>query len=143
VKRTIWVLLLIGMLSIAACGAKATATPEAGLPNPASVFCEEQGYNLEIRTAADGSQQGFCIFPDGSECDEWAFYRGECGPEKDTAGAQMPNPASAFCEEKGYNLEIRTAADGSQQGFCVFPDGSACDEWAFYRGECAPGTPKP
>ena len=142
-KRVIWILLLIGVLAIAACGARATATPEASLPNPASVFCENEGYRLEIRTAADGSQQGFCIFPDGSECDEWAFYRGECGPEKDAAGAQMPNPASAFCEEKGYKLEIRTAADGSQQGFCLFPDGTECDEWAFYRGECALGTPKP
>jgi hypothetical protein len=35
---------------------------------------------MEIRTAADGSQSGVCIFLDGSECDEWAYYRGECGP---------------------------------------------------------------
>ena len=50
------------------------------MPNPASVYCEEQGYRSEIRTAQDGSQSGACIFPDGSECDEWAYYRGECGP---------------------------------------------------------------
>ena len=50
------------------------------LPNPASVFCEQQGNKLEIRTASDGSQSGVCIFPDGSECDEWAFFRGECNP---------------------------------------------------------------
>jgi putative hemolysin len=55
-------------------------TPPAAMPNPASVYCEEQGYRSEIRTASDGSQTGYCIFPDGSECDEWAFYRGECGP---------------------------------------------------------------
>jgi putative hemolysin len=79
-KRMVFVLLLIGVLAVAACGAKATATPEVGMPNPASVFCEENGYRLEIRTAADGSQQGFCIFPDGTECDEWAFFRGECAP---------------------------------------------------------------
>ena len=61
----------------------ATAAPAegAGLPNPASQYCLEQGYQYENRTAADGSQTGFCIFPDGSECDEWALYRGECGPE--------------------------------------------------------------
>lgn len=53
----------------------------AGLPNPASAYCLEQGYKHEIRTAADGSQSGVCIFPDGSECDEWTYYRGECGPE--------------------------------------------------------------
>jgi putative hemolysin len=79
-KRMVFVLLLIGVLVVAACGAKATATPKVGMPNPASVFCEENGYRLEIRTTTDGSQQGFCIFPDGSECDEWAFYRGECAP---------------------------------------------------------------
>jgi putative hemolysin len=54
--------------------------PEAGLPNPASVHCQEQGYLLEIRTDEQGNQYGVCIFPDGSECDEWAFFRGECGP---------------------------------------------------------------
>jgi len=51
-----------------------------GLPNPASVYCEEQGYELEIRTDQQGGQYGVCVFPDGSECEEWEFYRGECGP---------------------------------------------------------------
>jgi hypothetical protein len=50
------------------------------MPNPASVYCVEQGFKSEIRTAADGSQTGVCIFPNGSECDEWAYLRGECGP---------------------------------------------------------------
>ena len=107
-----------------------------GLPNPASVYCEQQGYSLEIRTAADGSQIGVCIFPDGSECDEWAYYRGECSP----ASGSLPNPASVFCEQQGYSLEIRTASDGSQSGVCIFPDGSECDEWAFYHGECKPAS---
>jgi putative hemolysin len=66
---------------------EAAAEPDgAGLPNPASVYCEEQGGRLEIRTTADGSQYGACIFPDGSECDEWAFYRGECGPMGQASG---------------------------------------------------------
>lgn len=55
-------------------------TPQAYMPNPASSFCVEQGYKSEIRSAADGSQSGVCIFPDGNECDEWAFFRSECGP---------------------------------------------------------------
>jgi len=57
-----------------------TDMPQAGMPNPASVYCTQQGNKLEIRTAADSSQTGICIFPDGSSCDEWAYYRGECGP---------------------------------------------------------------
>lgn len=58
------------------------AAPEgaAELPNPAAAYCEEQGHKYEIRTASDGSQSGVCIFADGSECDDWAYYRGECGP---------------------------------------------------------------
>ena len=55
----------------------------------------------------------------------------------------LPNPASKFCEDQGYTVEIRTAADGSQAGYCIFPDGTECDEWAFFRGECGPGTPQP
>jgi len=56
------------------------------MPNPASVYCEEQDGRVEIRTAADDGQYGVCIFADGSECDEWAFYRGECGPMGQAAG---------------------------------------------------------
>ena len=53
---------------------------DANMPNPASVYCEDQGYTVEIRTAEDGSQSGVCVFSPGDECDEWAYYRGECGP---------------------------------------------------------------
>ncbi len=53
-----------------------TSTPQ--LPNPASKYCVEQGYNISIRTDPNGSQAGYCIFPDGKECEEWAYYRGEC-----------------------------------------------------------------
>jgi len=49
----------------------------SGLPNPASAYCEDQGYELEIRESEEG-QYGVCIFPDGSECEEWEYYRGEC-----------------------------------------------------------------
>jgi putative hemolysin len=69
-----------------------TDTHQASMPNPASVYCTQQGNKLEIRTAADGSQNGLCIFPDGSSCDEWAYYRGECGP----AVQNGPTPAIAI-----------------------------------------------
>jgi putative hemolysin len=65
-----------------------TDMPQAALPNPASVYCTQQGNKLEIHTAADGSQNGVCVFPNGSSCDEWAYYRGECGP----AAQESPTP---------------------------------------------------
>lgn len=64
----------------AATEPSATVMPQAGVPNPASVYCEQNGNKLEIVTAADGSQSGQCVFPDGSVCDEWAYFRGECDP---------------------------------------------------------------
>ena len=47
------------------------------MANPASMYCLEMGHELEIRETELG-QQGFCIFPDGNECDEWDFYNGLC-----------------------------------------------------------------
>jgi len=63
-----------------------TEIPQAGIPNPASVYCEQNSYTLEIHTAEDGSQYGLCVFPDGSTCDEWAYFRGECAPAASGGG---------------------------------------------------------
>ena len=76
---------------------------ESGIPNLASVYCEQKGNKLEIRTAADGSQSGVCVFPDGSTCDEWAYYRGECGP----AAQKSPTPATT--------VDATTEASGGDQ----------------------------
>jgi len=51
--------------------------PVSKISNPAAEHCTKQGYEYEIRTDSDGSQSGYCIFSD-TECEEWAFYRGEC-----------------------------------------------------------------
>jgi len=52
----------------------------------------------------------------------------------------MPNPASVYCEQNGGKLELRQDASGGVAGICVFPDGSECDEWAYFRGECKAGN---
>jgi putative hemolysin len=96
------------------------------LPNPASEYCEGQGYTLEMR-GGYGGQTGYCIFPDDSECEEWAFLRGECGQEY------------SYCAGQGYSLEARTSEEGDAQmkfAVCVFPDGSECEELAYFKGEC-------
>jgi putative hemolysin len=86
--------LTIILLALTACTALQVQTPEpisteipqANMPNPASLYCEQNGNTLEIQTAADSSQSGLCIFPDGSSCDEWAYFRGECGPASAASG---------------------------------------------------------
>ena len=91
-------------LQVQAPESTATDTPQAGMPNPASVYCEQNGNKLEIHTAADGSQSGVCVFPDRSTCDEWAYYRGECGP----APQKSPTPA--------MTVDATTEASGDDSG---------------------------
>jgi putative hemolysin len=119
----------------------ASDDPQASMPNPAAVYCEENDGRVEIRKDEAGNEYGLCLFPDGSECDEWAYFRGECSPGDSLAdNANLPNPASVYCVDQGGILEIRKDESGNETGFCLFPDGSECEEWAFYRGECQPGS---
>ena len=75
-NRIILWLFLVSFLSL-------VLTPNvSAIPNPSSTYCDEQGYRSEIRTdPSSGAQHGVCIFPDGKDCEEWAFFRGECGVE--------------------------------------------------------------
>ena len=43
--------------------------------NPAAVFCKQMGYEYKIVDTPEG-QIGKCILPDGSEVDEWEFFKG-------------------------------------------------------------------
>ena len=52
----------------------------AELPNPASVKCEEDGYELDSRTTELGAY-GVCVFED-SECGQWDYFRGDCKPKQ-------------------------------------------------------------
>ncbi len=48
---------------------------------------------------------------------------------------QVANPASTFCIESGGTLEIVETPEG-QTGNCTLPNGTVCEEWVFFRGEC-------
>lgn len=124
---TIILMALTACTSFQAQTSESTATeiPQGDMPNPASLYCEQNGNTLEIRTADDGSQSGVCVFPDGSTCDEWAYFRGECG----LAAQKSPTPAmtvEATIEASGGG----TGGDGSG-GY--MPPGTS-EEIADWRG---------
>jgi len=96
--------------------------PQAGMPNPASIYCTQNGNKLEIHTADDGSQNGICIFPDGNTCDEWAYFRGECGP----SAQKSPTPA----------MTVEATIEASGGG----PGGSGGTEIIGSGGYMPPGT---
>lgn len=115
--------LLLGIVALPACSNSPTPTPaaspppptlEASMPNPASVHCEQHGGKLELRQDATGGTAGVCVFSDGSECDEWAYSRGECKPGDSLAGPGV-SPAAPEAVPTG------TAAS------------SAYDDWKTYR----------
>ena len=56
--------------------------------------------------------------------------------------SDIANPASTNCVEKGGKLEI-VKGEAGEIGMCILPDGTTCEEWALFRGECKPGDQKP
>lgn len=77
------------------------------LANPAAVYCEEQGGTLESRILGGGAR-GFCIFEDGSECEQWDFFRKEC------------RPGERFCKD--------LCGDGTCQEVVCLAVGCPCSE---------------
>ncbi|MGE5222873.1 MAG: DUF333 domain-containing protein [Omnitrophica WOR_2 bacterium] len=118
--KTLIIGIVLSLFVLSACAtripqsAPATSTPDkASIANPAAVNCEQKGYRSEIRTADDGSQSAACVFPDGSECDEWAFFRGECAPgtqtpstSLDTVLAVGERPQATLDETQNKAIEI-------------------------------------
>jgi putative hemolysin len=87
-------------------------------PNPSSVYCVDQGYQL----GGEG-----CLFPDGSSCDTWAFYRGQCGQK------------FTDCEKDGNKIKNVVKDVGSETieyAVCVFPDGKECPEADYSTSKC-------
>ncbi len=105
------------------------ASPSSGAPsgsNPASVYCTAMGYRL------DGST---CILDDGARCEEWAFFRGECGQTR------------SFCARNGGTVTNVIEDKGgwtASYARCTLPSGASCDEATFARTcTCADPAPPP
>lgn len=77
--RRVTAIVMVAMLSVAAgCGDDGN-DDEPAVPNPASVFCEEQGGQVEIERDDAGNERGICVLPDGTRVDEWEYFRANGG----------------------------------------------------------------
>ncbi len=103
--------LVIGFAISASCTPNQTSpVSDTGIANPAAVFCEKNGGKLELREDTSGGVSGVCIFPDGSECDEWAFYRKVCKPG-DSLSELIPS-VSPLAAEPSPIATVEIASDG-------------------------------
>jgi putative hemolysin len=91
------------------------------MANPSAVYCEGLGYPEES-VERNGGMDADCLLPDGSRCGAWDLLSGRCGQE------------FTFCEMNNGTIE-----EGSNIGTCQFSDGSTCDEYQYFLGECSPG----
>jgi putative hemolysin len=112
------------------------ATGGLGLPNPASVYCSDMNYTLVGGDCmfppnnCGASAGANCINGTVTHCEQWAFFRGQCGKE------------FSFCEKNGFRLENRTVDMGTstaEYAVCVFTDGSECLEQSYLAGTCRQG----
>jgi putative hemolysin len=79
---------------------------EAGVANPAAKNCLDKGGELKQLEETAGTL-GICHFPDGSECEEWQFFRGEClkGQYQD---ADTSHPYEGTVSQKGKDFVFKT-----------------------------------
>jgi len=110
-KKIIITISILVVLVLSGC---IQQTEKTQVANPASVYCEEQGGTLEIKTNEDGSQTGYCTLSDGTICEEWAFYRGEC-PEVKTCNGLSLKEATDIA---GKDLNCNNIGTISENGTC-------------------------
>jgi len=88
---------------------RAASSCESGIgtPNPADVYCAEMGYQTRAVEEASGVRAE-CVFPDGTSCDAWQFFTGECGA------------AFSYCAANGYDqVTKRDGQDPFSQHYAV------------------------
>lgn len=65
-----------------------------------------------------------------------ALAPGSPASPRESARTGTANPASAYCLQRGGQLEFSTRPGGGEVGICVSPGGDECEEWAFLHGSC-------
>jgi putative hemolysin len=76
--------------------------------NPAACYCAILGYKYIIGKDSVGNEEGYCILPDSTKVDEWAFFWGYVGKQY------------SYCARKGFKIETDTVIFQSFQMVCAF-----------------------
>jgi len=151
-KKIFLVLSVSLVFALSGCRFSSVSTPEkpsvapgntgneqtAKIANPASTNCIGKGGKLEMRKNKNG-EYGVCLFEDNRQCEEWAFFRGDC-PAGGLKITGFDNDAEIYCAITGGQVE----GVGTETPMCKRIDGTLCTAQANLDGECPdPNDPNP
>jgi parallel beta-helix repeat protein len=88
----------------------------SGFANPLAIYCEELGFKFETRTLPSGYKYSFCIFPDGSECEQKDFFGGHCGLEYSYCSKMGYDNVLVETEDPDFPLQIECWDNGRRLG---------------------------
>lgn len=86
------------------------------IPNPSSVMCATMGYTQD---------KNDCLLPDNTRCNQWAFWRGECGQKyhicTQNQGEIVTIKKVPLCEIGGklYRWDLERSQDQKDAGWKV------------------------
>jgi hypothetical protein len=60
--------------------------PPVGMADPSWEYCAQQG-GKPVSVPGTGGEHGVCVFPDGTQCNTWDLYHGDCKPPATPAKA--------------------------------------------------------
>lgn len=106
--KTIFIILISTTLFTTACSLQKDTKNNVDIANPASIYCEDNWWTLEL-ISGSGGDYGVCNFPDWSSCEEREFFRWECSPEL---------KQKVWIENAGTvcTMEVKECADWSYVG---------------------------
>lgn len=83
------------------------------LTNPASVYCANHGGTLQMKTGPAG-QYGMCTFSNGSQCEEWQYFRGQCNPaQTPTMNSTSMNSTSMHTPMNSTSMNATTESNST------------------------------
>ena len=91
---------LLFLFLLNSCSKKEEKPTGVSIANPASVNCVNNGGKLKMMEDANG-QYGICILKDGTECEEWKYFRKECPVKENNSWRQQ---GTDCCKGYGDNI---------------------------------------
>ena len=81
----------------------------AQIANPASEYCVAQGWTINIVKDSEGNESGMCKLADGTEVDEWEYFRAN-NPETETWTAAEEPTTQESTNSENLTGEVATGS---------------------------------